>query len=150
MTILCDRCKQEIADEAIPAASELDLGSLPSVSVLDYHELPKTSGVYFALSGSSVLYIGKAANIFARWSGHPHLGRLACAQGGRIAWLLVASAQLRDGLEKELIAIHKPSWNAGGAGFLRSFEVARQFPDITGGKLQRREYMEKLKERLFV
>ena len=43
---------------------------LPSIGLKSLGDLPSSSGLYFALSGIHVLYIGLSTNIRFRWCGH--------------------------------------------------------------------------------
>jgi len=46
--------------------------SYSSALVADTRSLPNASGIYYAVKGSEVLYIGKALSLRQRWSGNNH------------------------------------------------------------------------------
>jgi excinuclease UvrABC nuclease subunit len=56
------------------APNEIDVFSLPFVTLDSKKNLPKDSGVYFLIDESNgIRYIGLAINIKNRWAGHTKL-----------------------------------------------------------------------------
>ena len=103
--------------------SQLNLSSLPSVPLCDRKQLPATSGIYFALSGGTVQYIGRSVNIRQRWADHHQTGELEKAGNVRIAYLAVSDPALLPAIETALIEFFNPplnqcSWGGGYQGHL--------------------------------
>ena len=56
---------------------EINLSSLPSLSLLNKDQLPHCSAIYFLLDCENrVLYVGKARNLCARWKDHHRFEQL--------------------------------------------------------------------------
>ncbi len=102
---------------------ELDPFDLPSVPVeRTTRDLPNVSCVYFVLVPAShpeILYIGKAANLRARWSPNWQNGYHACHLPAlkrgfcQLAWWELGRV-LTDIAERLLIDLHRPPWNLQG------------------------------------
>jgi hypothetical protein len=148
MTIFCDRCGQEVKGGAVPAVSDVDYRRLPSVSVWEFRSLPRSGGVYFAYSATRLCYIGKARDLYVRWSQHPQLSRLFREPDGRIAWITIHDKADRWRFERHAIDYFKPEWNANGSDFLKHFQVSKRFPPVLGCKTKRLEIIESLRRSL--
>lgn len=78
-------------------------------------EIPATSGVYAFLSGQTILYIGKAANIRERVKNHfqqpTHRDHFFLSSSKRIGYVLTRSSIEALLLESQLIKKHKPKYN---------------------------------------
>ncbi|PSB14280.1 hypothetical protein C7B61_00370 [filamentous cyanobacterium CCP1] len=48
----------------------LRVRSYPSLPLTDKWQLPRVSGIYYAVRGWQILYIGKSSNIHARWNSY--------------------------------------------------------------------------------
>jgi alfin len=90
---------------------------LPRVGFLDRGLLPKESGIYFVLMEASpvrLIYLGKAEDLQARWTGHhrePDLELLeSVGVAVEISWLALPRGDV-DAAERDLIALFRPSLN---------------------------------------
>lgn len=54
------------------SAEILRIYGYPSVAIEDTRSLPKRSGIYYAVHRGRVVYVGKAKQMRARWSGANH------------------------------------------------------------------------------
>ncbi len=95
---------------------EIDLSSLPSVSLLNKDILPHCSAIYFLLdSENRVLYIGQATNLCARWKAHhrfEQLKKINRKSNIRIAWLVLNNnKELLDQTERYFIELYQPLLN---------------------------------------
>ncbi|MCI0556306.1 MAG: GIY-YIG nuclease family protein [Anaerolineae bacterium] len=88
----------------------IDLHSLSKVSLKQYKSLPACSGIYFALIGKNVLYIGKSTNINSRWKYHHRREELSKIGDVEIAFLPIPK-RLLEKKEKEFIDSYKPLLN---------------------------------------
>lgn len=92
----------------------IDPFSLPYVSLSEKHLLPKAGGIYFVISGSLILYIGKAGNsLRERWVKHHRYQEfLAVSTTSEvvIAYWTTAPFPLVE-TEKALVEKLKPSLN---------------------------------------
>ena len=91
--------------------SQLNLSTLPSVPLCDRRQLPTTSGIYFALSGGTVQYIGRSVNIQQRWAGHHRTDQLSAMQNPRIAYIAISDKSLLPEIETALIEWFDPPLN---------------------------------------
>ncbi len=93
---------------------QINLDSLPSVSLNELNNLPSISGIYVAFDcNNRFLYIGKANNIFERWKSHHRKEQLSEINQGdavRIAWLPWNEEDL-DSVESYLINRYQPLFN---------------------------------------
>jgi excinuclease UvrABC nuclease subunit len=86
--------------------------NLPSVSLLERHNLPKCQSIYFVLEDGQVLYIGRTVNLNQRWALHHILPQLKMRKGEvRIAWLECSVAELLPEIETGLIEHFQPLLN---------------------------------------
>ena len=58
--------------------------SYPSALVADTRALPNKSGIYYAVKGSQVLYIGEALNLRKRWAGSGHKQKVKLLRMGGV------------------------------------------------------------------
>lgn len=93
--------------------TQLELTALPSVAFEARRDLPSCQGIYFAiLPDGTVLYIGKAKNIFARWRQHHRADKLSRWPGVSLSWLQFdGSSALLDELERACIECFSPVLN---------------------------------------
>lgn len=92
--------------------STIKVSLLPSVAFEHRQDLPVISAVYFVLdSHRTIVYIGEASDLQARWAGKTH-HRAPQMKGGsyRIHWQPVAE-EARKQVEKDAIAYFQPLWN---------------------------------------
>lgn len=86
--------------------------NLPSVSLLERHNLPSCQSIYFVLEDGQVLYIGRTVNLNQRWAVHHILPQLKMRKGEvRIAWLECSVAELLPEIETGLIEHFQPLLN---------------------------------------
>ncbi len=115
--------------------------TLPSLPLTARRDLPDTPAIYFALaSDSTVLYIGKARRLSARWhsTAHHRHTQLSAYSDIRIAWLSVSDAGLLDGIERACIEHFQPPLNGSPSPspvlMLRlPPDLYRQVRDFAGG-----------------
>jgi hypothetical protein len=89
----------------------VNLESLPAIPFANRYSLPRSSGVYFAVSRKGkVLYIGKAINLRNRLTRHEHASLFDYMGGVRLAYLEMDDAQCRE-IEKACIVHFKPKLN---------------------------------------
>jgi len=67
--------------------------ALPSLPLDERKRLPGTAAIYFVLSGDTVLYVGKATNLYQRWDAHHRRKQLNEYGTCRIAWMQAIFAQ---------------------------------------------------------
>jgi hypothetical protein len=92
---------------------QINLESLPSVSIEDWRHLPETSCIYFAIDAQGIVqYIGRSVNLRQRWINHHRKKQLACIGGVKIAYLSISNLDLLPELEKALIDWFDPKLNA--------------------------------------
>jgi hypothetical protein len=95
-----------------PQPAEVNPLVLPSVALEQHNSMPKSPGIYFALSESGeVLYIGKASNLRTRWRRHHKYHELKSIGNVKIAWLEFDSAGGLLQSEGELIDYISPRLN---------------------------------------
>lgn len=86
--------------------------NLPSVPLLERHNLPSCQSIYFVLEDGQVLYIGRTVNLNQRWAVHHILPQLKMRKGEvRIAWLECSVAELLPEIETGLIEHFQPLLN---------------------------------------
>ncbi|ERT07231.1 GIY-YIG catalytic domain protein [Lyngbya aestuarii BL J] len=95
---------------------EINLSSLPSLSLLNKDQLPHCSAIYFLLDCENrVLYVGKARNLCARWKDHhrfEQLKKLNRKSNIKIAWLVCENnKELLDQTERYFIELYQPLLN---------------------------------------
>lgn len=95
---------------------ELNLSQLPSVPLSEINSLPTCPAIYFALDPKNrVLYVGKTANLLARWKDHHRLEQLKKLNRKNpvnIAWLACENGEeLLTKYETYFISIFHPSLN---------------------------------------
>ncbi|NJL98532.1 MAG: hypothetical protein HC924_06785 [Synechococcaceae cyanobacterium SM2_3_2] len=78
--------------------------------------LPSAAGIYLVADAKDIVwYIGKAANLKARWVGrthhrYPELNRSHSRRNYRVHWQLYSTKEL-DKVERTLIKVHQPILN---------------------------------------
>ena len=91
--------------------TELNLKSLPSLSLGECAQLPPIPAIYFAIdSQGKVQYIGKSVNIQQRWTQHHRATQLKTLGEIRIAYLQT-EPDLLDEVEQALIKQWDPLLN---------------------------------------
>lgn len=91
----------------------IDLNSLSSLSLEERKQLPKVSGVYFAIDSLGVVqYIGRSVNINKRWKKHHKLDQLEKQPGIKIAYLQIDEISLLPKIEEALINWFQPCLNS--------------------------------------
>lgn len=92
--------------------STIKISLLPSVAFEHRQDLPAISAVYFVLDAPrTIVYIGEASDLQARWAGKTHHRAPQMRGGGyRIHWQAVAE-EARKQVEKDAIAYFQPLWN---------------------------------------
>lgn len=89
-----------------------------SLPLRDKWELPRTSGVYYAIRGFKILYIGKSTNINARWNSYQF------GQHHKLEELLQVNDSIGD------IDLHYCEWPAPLIGFIEAVEIRRFKPPM--------------------
>lgn len=100
----------------------LRVRNYPSLPLRDKWELPRTSGVYYAIRGFKILYIGKSTNINARWNSYqfgPH---------HKLEELLQVNDSIGD------IDLHYCEWDEALIGFIEAVEIKRFNPPMNKRK----------------
>lgn len=93
----------------------IDLAALPSVALTQRRALPQCSGIYFAVTPlCDVLYIGRAGNLFSRWTSHHRMTDLTKIGNVSIAWLEL-NAHL-GAAERACIEHFRPTLNGSLVG----------------------------------
>lgn len=93
-----------------------------SLPLRDKWELPRTSGVYYAIRGFKILYIGKSTNINARWNSYqfgPH---------HKLEELIQVNDSIGD------IDLHYREWDEALIGFIEAVEIKRFAPPMNKRK----------------
>lgn len=93
----------------------IDLATLPTLPLAQRAALPDAPGIYFALAADgTVLYIGKARRLVARWNStqHHRYAQLAAMPGVRLAWLVVSDVALLRSIEQACIEYFNPPLNS--------------------------------------
>lgn len=92
--------------------SEIDLLTLPSLSLEQRSQLPNTCCIYFAIDSQDIVqYIGRSLDLQQRWTQHHRQCQLQNMDGVRIAWLTVDAPELLPEIEKALISWFAPRLN---------------------------------------
>lgn len=93
-------------------ANSFDLSKLPSAEIKNLSNLPESPGIYFAVDGKDILYIGIASNINARWGGHHRLPDVKKLPNCRIHYFVVNknNNELKE-IESLLIERYQPKLN---------------------------------------
>lgn len=85
----------------------------PSVALEDADQLPSLPGIYFAMDGNYVLYVGQSENIRKRWgSHHRHRDIRQSCDNVRIHFVLSDGRSLLE-QEAEWIRACNPPFNGG-------------------------------------
>jgi hypothetical protein len=90
---------------------QIDPFSLPSIAVKDRKNLPEMRAVYFVVSDTRLLYIGRAVCLQKRWAQHHRIAEFGMSD--HIAWLplpSMADEELKK-LEEACIRHFKPRMN---------------------------------------
>ena len=86
--------------------------SLPSVSLEERSQLPKTPCIYFVIDSEGMIqYIGRSINPNKRWTKHQHYYHLEAMGGIKIAYLTIDTPEMLPSIERALIAWFKPPLN---------------------------------------
>lgn len=86
---------------------------LPSLPLASRKDLPGCPTIYFVLDGDRILYIGKASNLWQRWTTHHRLKQLfGMGDSLSIAWLKCQDISTLNSLEKQLIEAFQPELNS--------------------------------------
>lgn len=99
------------------SAYDIDPWGLPSVALDERDRLPQCAGIYFAIRGRALLYLGMSKNIWERWKDHHQLKPLERLQPGVRLHYLKLPLWSRDRLlrlESVLIAMYAPRLNQAG------------------------------------
>ena len=94
----------------------IKLSELPSVYLLDKHNLPDCAAIYFVCdSKGQILYIGRTVNLLERWREHHRFNQLKrfnrknCVS---ISWMVCSKdISILSKLEDEFISLYKPPLN---------------------------------------
>jgi predicted GIY-YIG superfamily endonuclease len=90
----------------------IELSKLPSLPLASRKDLPGCPAIYFVLDGDRILYIGKANNLWQRWTTHHRFKQLSTMDISlSIAWLECEDTSTLNTLEKQLIAALHPELN---------------------------------------
>lgn len=92
---------------------QIDPFNLPFATLVNRHNLPRISGVYFVLDGDEILYIGQSQNIRSRWMKHHRLNQLngMKTENILISWLKIQDLEILPVAEKSLINRLNPLLN---------------------------------------
>ena len=102
--------------------SELNLSSLPSVSIENRSQLPSTPCIYFAIDALGVVqYIGRSVNPKFRWVAHHKQSTLQKIGSIKISYLFIDLPELLPSIEEALIEWFQPQLNliSSGRGMAR-------------------------------
>ena len=96
--------------------TDIKLSSLPSVYLLDKHNLPNCAAIYFITnSNEQILYIGRTVNLAERWKEHhrfKQLKRFNRKDRVSISWMTCSNdINTLSQLENEFIQLYKPPLN---------------------------------------
>lgn len=89
----------------------MDFAALPSVTFDNRRDLPASSGLYAAVVGQEVLYVGMSANLRARWKYHPLRDPLLRQGSLKIAYREVRHPAILYELERRVIKALRPPLN---------------------------------------
>lgn len=90
----------------------IQVSTLPGLVLSQKKFLPKISSIYFVISNSTeIIYIGKAKNLYRRWSDHHLYAKLKCQENITIAWLSVQNSDLLFEIETAMIKHFQPVFN---------------------------------------
>lgn len=90
-----------------------EIGELPCLPLESKRFLPKTSGIYFALTASkAILYIGASRNLHQRWNSGCHHQTVGLFQRecSILAWQDAPVGEIEH-LERRLINLYRPPLN---------------------------------------
>lgn len=91
----------------------VDIDSLPFLPLCEVGRLPVKPGIYLAIDSDDVVqYVGKAANLRARWCNHHRFDALLDMGDIRIVYLVTDSPASHVETEDALIEWFKPALNA--------------------------------------
>ena len=84
----------------------------PSCALSNRHVLPSEPGIYAAMRGRQILYIGKSINLRERWQGSSHHRYEQLRRKGRcrLHWVVLQRQAIHD-KEQELIQKWQPPLN---------------------------------------
>lgn len=83
------------------------------VTLENKSKLPSIAGIYFAVQGEDVLYIGQSYNIRQRWERHHKYGQLSELEGITIHYLESDGRPLLQ-QESEWLNLYRPPLNVAG------------------------------------
>lgn len=97
-------------------SKDIKLAELPSIYLLDKHNLPSCAAIYFVSDDrGEILYIGRTVNLVERWREHHRfrqLKRFNRKHRISISWITCSNELTTlSRLENELIALYKPPLN---------------------------------------
>ncbi len=96
-------------------SGQLDIKTLPFVTLEALGNLPETCGIYFAIEieTGEILYIGRTENFRKRWQAHHRLTELRGIGQIKIAWLEICPDQHVNihAIEREAIETFAPRMN---------------------------------------
>ncbi|MCU0239232.1 MAG: helix-turn-helix domain-containing protein [Pyrinomonadaceae bacterium] len=105
----------------------INIHSLPFVTIPERSNLPKIGGLYFVLSeNKAVEYIGIAKNLRNRWKAHSCCAELESPKKCSIAWLEIENEKERERLEWLLISSILPPLNTRLKTPYRSSKIQEQ------------------------
>ncbi|MGD1911880.1 MAG: GIY-YIG nuclease family protein [Rivularia sp. (in: cyanobacteria)] len=106
---------------------EINLSSLPWQPLKAKSCLPKSPGVYFALTPENQpLYIGQSEELKTRWNGHKQLRHLKLIADVKLAYHLADKSELHN-LEAELIKRYNPPLNTNKGRFRPTDEQKKKY-----------------------
>jgi putative transcriptional regulator len=91
---------------------QIDIHSLPFLTIQTRNLLPVVSGLYFVTADSENLYIGASSNLRRRWSSHIKLKDLKDFPDVKIAWLEISNLKDLARIEEEAIKLFRPLFNS--------------------------------------
>jgi hypothetical protein len=94
----------------------------PSVGINQLYKLPQYGGVYFAMQGGDVLYIGQSVNIRKRWIGHHKRDQLSVYPDIRVHYAKSDGRSLYQ-QESEWLNYCRPPLNTAGPRYYPSVSV---------------------------
>ncbi|BDA71713.1 hypothetical protein CAL7716_058790 [Calothrix sp. PCC 7716] len=92
-------------------ATNIQIKDLPSVSIKLKKQLPIISAIYFVLSESEILYIGKSLNLNNRWKTHHRRFDFLRYENITIYWYQYTEIETLIELEAYLISKYSPKIN---------------------------------------
>ena len=89
------------------------ISHLPSLPLSERPMLPDVAAVYLAIAkDGSVLYIGRARRLNARWQRHHRYKQLKAIDGVRLAWVVVDDEDELSAIELDYIQRYNPAINS--------------------------------------